>query len=229
MSTTQRIPVRNLIAAVALVMSIVLVASPVHAVVIPVGLNPGDPYHLVFVTRGFRDAASSDIADYNTFVNTEAALNPSLTGTDVGVQWFAIASTGAVDARDNAVVSAPVYQIDGSIKVADGSGDMWDGSIDNRISLDQFEMTLFGLPWTGSGTTGVESPLGALGDPNARTGDTGEFTTDWISDSTLPTTELLPLYALSEQFTAPEPATFALAVLGLLGLLAYASRRRRKA
>jgi hypothetical protein len=30
----------------------------------PVGLNPGDEYHLAFVTSGTRDATSTDIADY---------------------------------------------------------------------------------------------------------------------------------------------------------------------
>ena len=36
------------------------------------GLQPGDAYHLFFVTDGMRDATSTDIADYNAFVRAEA-------------------------------------------------------------------------------------------------------------------------------------------------------------
>lgn len=37
-------------------------------VYVPPSLNPGDTYHLAFVTRDTRDALSSAIADYNAFV-----------------------------------------------------------------------------------------------------------------------------------------------------------------
>jgi len=36
---------------------------------VPVGLNPGDPYRLIFVTSIARDALSTNIADYNSFVH----------------------------------------------------------------------------------------------------------------------------------------------------------------
>ena len=118
-----------------------LVVPPEPAVV-PADLNPGDPYHLVFVTQGMRDGTSAAIADYDAFVNAEAALNPSVTGT--GVQWYAIASTASVSARDHAVVGAnvPVYLLDGTTKIADGYADIWDGSIDSTIDVDQFLVTL---------------------------------------------------------------------------------------
>ena len=84
----------------------VLLATTAHAVVVPVGLNAGDPYHLVFVTQNGHDAVSRNVSVYNQFVNDEAALNPSLTGTDEGVQWFAVATVYLNNARDNAVVGA---------------------------------------------------------------------------------------------------------------------------
>ena len=40
---------------------------------VPTGLNIGDQYRLVFVTSTTRDAASTDISVYNTFVNDLAA------------------------------------------------------------------------------------------------------------------------------------------------------------
>jgi hypothetical protein len=36
------------------------------------GVNPGDQFRIVFVTTGVRDATSSNISDYNTFVDSDA-------------------------------------------------------------------------------------------------------------------------------------------------------------
>src|SRR5687768_14537876 len=109
------------------------VASSSHgSIFVPPGLNPGDMYHLAFVTRDERDATSSDITVYNAFVQVQAALNPTLTGTDMGVLWNAIGSTASVNARDNAPVAAAVYLLDGT-KIADDFGDIWDGSIDSVL------------------------------------------------------------------------------------------------
>jgi hypothetical protein len=38
----------------------------------PAGLSPGDTFRFVFVTDGLTNAASSNIDDYNSFVNTQA-------------------------------------------------------------------------------------------------------------------------------------------------------------
>ena len=129
-SLTDRMKVRI----AAMVVVVVATASARADVFVPPGLNPGDMYHLVFVTVSVEDPTSSDIAVYNDFVQAEAAKYPSLTGTDLGVTYRAIASTSSVDARDNALVSAPVYRLDGEL-VASGFDDMWDGSIQARISL----------------------------------------------------------------------------------------------
>ena len=45
---------------------------PALAVFIPIGLNPGDTYHLAFVSSTIRDATSSDIAVYNAHVHAAA-------------------------------------------------------------------------------------------------------------------------------------------------------------
>ncbi len=90
---------------------LMLPGAALHAdtVFVPPGLSGGDMYQLVFVTNGTRDGLSDDITDCNAFVNAEAALNSSKTGSDIGVDWFAIASTPTIHARDNALVSVPVY------------------------------------------------------------------------------------------------------------------------
>lgn len=41
-------------------------------IAVPTVLNAGDQYRLVFVTSTFRDAMSTDIADYDAFVTVVA-------------------------------------------------------------------------------------------------------------------------------------------------------------
>ncbi len=204
--------------------------------VVPAGLNPGDPYHLVFVTDGGLDATSSFISDYNDFVNDEAGLNPSLTGTDTGVQWFAIGSTPTTDARDNAVVgtNVPVFLLDGSTVVADGFADMWDGDLDAAISLSQFGTPLARNVWTGSDSSGFSlSFLHELGgfDPLAGHGNSSSSDDGWIELTTADRFLDRSFFALSEQLIAPvpEPSTFALAGVGAVALIFFGYRLRKQA
>ena len=88
----------------------------------PDGLSPGDTYHFAFVTSGYTNAASSNIADYNSFVNQQAGLSGATTET-WGINWYAIGSTETVDARDNAAVNAAVYLLNGT-QVETGFNDM---------------------------------------------------------------------------------------------------------
>ena len=90
-------------------------------------------YHLVFVTDGRHDAMSTDIGVYNQFVNDQADLNPLL----APITWSAIASTEGAAARDNALISGPVFRLD-AVQVATGFADTWDGGIANPINVDQF-------------------------------------------------------------------------------------------
>ena len=64
----------------------------------PAGLNPGDQFRFVFVTDGIRDATSTNIADYDNFVNAQAG---GATYDGVVVNWLAIGSTDSVDAIDH--------------------------------------------------------------------------------------------------------------------------------
>ncbi len=209
---------------------LLIAPSSVRAVVVPTGLNPGDEYHLAFLTAGKRDATAVLIETYNTFVQAEAALNSSDTGTDQGVQWFVIGSTGSVDARVNAVVSAPVYLLDGTTKVADGFIDIWDGTIENPIDIDQHLDISLNLVFAGSDPNGTKySPgvprfLGStetvqLGDPTAT-----DF--EWIFDPGADDdTNERSFYALSELLTVvPEPTVGSLIAFGMLAVL---WRRRR--
>ena len=213
-----------------------LVTSAAGAIIVPTGLNPGDKYHLAFVTSGTRDATSTSIADYNAFVQSLA--DAAGIGNLEGVTWFAIGSTATVAARDNAVVGAttPVYLLNGTTKVADGFADMWDSSLDNKLNLRETLTTYTGSVWTGSSGAGEIPSWGDqwLGDPDGEGPVIGNSnvasSSSWIDNGGEgdPATNL-PMYALSEELTVapiPEPGT-----MGLLGLALgafFMSRRARK-
>jgi hypothetical protein len=204
---------------------------------VPPGLQPGDSYHLAFLTAGVHDAISADIAVYNAFVQKQAELNPAATGTDVGVKWYAIASTEAVDARDNALVSAPVYLFNAfnQLKVADGYADMWDGDLQLAIARDQYgiDKPPTGDPdlvWTGSipDGTAYSYPLGSGGLGMGGGIGVGEVTrTDrWMHCCAGVETTLHELYALSEKLVVPIPEPSSGTMCLLFALAAAAMTKR---
>lgn len=186
------------------------VASAPAGIFRPAGLSPGDEYQLAFVTSGTTDATSGSIATYNDFVNQQAALNPTLTGTDVGisgnllgVNWSAIASTPMIDARNNAEVVAPVYLFD-STRIANGFDDMWNGDLASPLSLTQFR----GFPdtdvWTGTGPAGFnDGGLGLPDDASTTLGSPSDSSGGWIAFENSNSTSFNSLYALSEKLTVP--------------------------
>lgn len=193
---------------------------------VPAGVAPGGTYQLVFVTSGARDSTSTLIADYNTYVNNQAAQNPVLTGTNMGVQYFAIGSTTTVNANANAAVTGPVYNFNGD-KVADNFADMWDGSLDNAIRYDEFaSLATFPDLWTGTTTAGIGFVGNELGTSSPRAGIAFASTSIWISDAIGPSSVDFAFYGLSQTLTAPvpEPSTL-IALIGSAAVLLF--RRNR--
>ena len=82
----------------------------------PSGVKSGDSFRLLFVTSRKRNAASTDIATYNTFVQQRAAAGHDDLGI-VAPGFRAVGCTAEVDARDNtfsntnvaSTVNAPIY------------------------------------------------------------------------------------------------------------------------
>lgn len=107
---------------------------------IPAGVTEGQSFRLLFITSTTTTATSSDIADYNTFVqaaaNNNAALRPFKN------EFRALLSTATADARDNTATTGsgvPIYWLlpgwharGQGQQVADNYADLYDGSWDSR-------------------------------------------------------------------------------------------------
>ena len=207
-----------------------------RADVIPPNLPAGSEYELAFVTRDTRNATSPYIADYNSFVTSEAAQNSSL---PLGVTWDAIASAagdihgiGMADADQNAPVtsSIPVYNTAGQL-VANAATPLYSASgiLINPIDYDQFGNALAGGVWTGSNTDGTsDKPLGGqqfYGAPD--TGYSTNTNSQWIHNGDQSQVAPMVFYALSSPITVvPEPGTLVLLAAGVVAAAAYAWRRR---
>lgn len=218
------------------------------------GINPvtglawasGDQYRLVFVTSTFGSPGSSNINDYNAFV--QAAANSAGLGA---ATWNVIGSTTSVDARDNTgtnftidPIGTSIFLIDGTTKIADDYTDLWDGTIDSPINRTETNGAYtppltspfgqFGGVWAGTTGDGQDRGVAALGGPRADLGlSIVSNSAQWIRRADINPHNDAPLgfYAMSELLTipgnaVPEPTTATLGLIGLAGLLA---RRRRAA
>ncbi|HKK18522.1 MAG TPA: hypothetical protein VJ952_07555 [Opitutales bacterium] len=215
------------------------------------GLNPntgdpwkvGDTYHLAYVTTATRDANSTDIAVYNTFVNDDAATqdvtNQSGGSVNLGsVNWFAVASTGTTDAIDNAIITASVWDIYNTLN--DGAASATD---DGFLASDATDFWDFKFPpntgnnsgnpivdlnggnnnvWTGTDAGGIANA--ALGEG---TGSLRHWTGWWNWDDPFNTDAndtLRPMLAVSQELQVVPEASVAL----LVGLAGLALLRRRR-
>lgn len=210
-------------------------------VIPPPDLNPGDQYRLVFVTSGARDAISGDIADYNSFVNAQAALVSASGFPTSG--WTAIASTVDVAARDNTGTNpasgagVPIYRVDG-VRVADDNADLWESPPPAAsISVTQFGTTYpnttppcasfpYCLAWTGAVGFGTSNPVSSLGGSGGTAAgniflepDVSNFS--WIQGYFDSSSNSYPFYAMSAVLTvgSEPPASYTVggSISGLTG------------
>ena len=140
---------------------------------IPTGLSTGDKFRLLFLSSTKRVGSSTDIADYNTFIQTRAAAGHTDI-QDYSADFRAVGCTADTDARDNTKTTytttdkgVPIYWLNGA-KAADQYEDFYDGSWDDEAN-DKNESGTNGLdtsqnvnyPWTGCDHDGTEAVTGA--------------------------------------------------------------------
>lgn len=228
--------------AISLFLGCFISSASASVVAVPPGLEIGDRYRLVFVTADDGPLGFSDIAVYNTFVTKQAHQVPSLAAFG---EWRVLGSAGNTNARRNTRTdpkpgTPPVYRIDG-IRVAEDYEDLWDGRLENPISIDQdMNDQTGGRVNTGSNNIGTKS-LGLETQDLEGITSVGEIaTTSWMKDRS--DNQSRPLYAMSSVIIltengpvardyppvgVPEPSRALIGLVGLMGALVC--HRRRKA
>ena len=224
------------VAAIAVGATAAKAAGP--AVVPPIGLAPGSPYELIFVTLHGTTATDPNIAYYNSFVTTEAGLSSSSVVRDA--TWTAIVSTPTVNANANAPSTGlyPIYNTAGQLLEPAGTSIYTENpnGMVNAVEFDQFgnaQNGYGGIVYTGTGFNGVGWSGETLGDSGgfsrlSGSNDAFSFQGGWGDSSQ---DQPFPIFALSSPITSPggdtpEPTSLGLLGLGAIGLLA---RRRRTA
>ncbi len=175
----------------------------------PAGLQPGEPYRLLLVTDGSRDAASADIGTYDAFVTADANAVAGLAA--LNTRWRAVVSTPAVDARDHTGTTGgggvPIYRTDG-IRVCDDHGSLW-GTTTSLLApaniTSSGAVTSAAHVWTGTDGSGIGAlHLGGPG-TDATAGIPAATSSSWISGHVGPQTEQHPLYGISDVLVVPYP------------------------
>ena len=135
----------------------------------PSGLTTaGTKFRLLFATSTSRDASATDIATYNTYVQTRAKAGHSAISDSCGNLFKVVGSTSAIDARVNTDTestdtAALIYWLNGA-KVADSYTDFYDGSWDSRAHRNESGGTsVHLLVATGSNQDGTKRSSTALG------------------------------------------------------------------
>ena len=136
---------------------------------VPAGLGVGDQFRLLFISSTKRDATSSEIADYNQFVQDRAAAGHRAIRR-FSSHFRVLGCTADVDARDNTGTTytqtdpgVPIYWLDGVLadsEYRDFYDGAWDEELDRkdefgRASLDTSEVRNY--PFTGCQPDGTEA------------------------------------------------------------------------
>jgi autotransporter-associated beta strand protein len=191
--------------------SVFLEAAPLNA---PSGLAEGSTFRFIVVTSAVTAATSNNIIYYNTFVQQNA--NGATFGGSI-INWKAVVSTSAVNARDNVggvETNVPIYLSDGRLfarsLLTTGNG-LWrsgflaeNGGILTINGLDPISNppnTL--LTWTGSNSDGTRSNNYPLGAAFVLAGLSLQTNSTWITLSDFSAGGAQPIYAISELLTVP--------------------------
>ena len=200
---------------------------PYHWALKPAGLAEDDRFRLFIVTTSTTQALSSDIATYNSLVQTDVAAGHTAI-RPYAPQFRVVGSTLAVDARDNTMTTGQgtgilIYWLNGS-RVAGNYDDFYDGWWDSRAGRrPPGDLFVAGSVWTGSEPDGTVDAGYELGPPNpnpvrrlvdARYGSLFSLRTG-LSYYRGSSTNRYPLYGMSPVFVvAPPPPPPELTITG---------------
>ena len=173
----------------------------------PAGLSDGDKFRLLFMSSTQRDGSSTDIADYNTHVQTAAKAGHTAISDSCGNQFKAVASTSTVDARANtdtesSDTAASIWWLGGA-KAADDYADFYDGGWDSYAKRNESgASTSIDFVWTGSNADGTKHASEYLGSAASARFGQPESGHNPINQNRNPAaTNNYPLYGLSPVFT----------------------------
>ena len=174
----------------------------------PAGIDLGEQFRLLFVTTTTENNPdSTDIDDYNSLVQTDAAAgHPAI--QPYATQFRVLGSTAAVDARDNTGTTGmgvPIYWLNGDKVAADYADfydNTWDSYTPRHRSGAQIRRDTTAV-WTGSDTDGTKhgAVFGVVG--AVRIGRIENDERSPLSDATvtpLSPNVSRPFYALSPVF-----------------------------
>ena len=186
----------------------------------PTAVAAGAKFRLLFLSSTTSGDSSTDIATYNTFVQTRAAAGHADI-RDYSAGFRAVGCTAAVDARDNTATTytttdkgVPIYWLNGA-KAADQYEDFYDGSWDdeandkNESGTDAHDTSVStNYPITGCNHDGTESFTGstslALGANRVRSGGLNSSVSDvgplHHENSATTGSVTRPMYGLSAVF-----------------------------
>ena len=193
----------------------------------PTGLAVGYQFRLLFLSSTKRNAQATDIAVYNTFIQTLAAAGHTDI-RDYSAGFRVVGCTADTDARDNTSTGlvnhtgtgtakgVPIYWLDGT-KAADDYADFYDGSWDdeandkNESGTNSHDTSMaLNYPWTGCGHDGTEAVVGsasfalgtsaAIGSGVGRPNSSAAVNGPLGSDDNAVNTSTRPMYGLSAVF-----------------------------
>ncbi len=212
-----------------------LQAAPI---LVPGGLNPGDPYHLVFVSSARNDANFGGISGADAFV--QGLADSAGVGNTAGISWQSILSDSSINAISRFNPTAPIYDMQGN-RVAVNGAALWNAAIaplENPIAFDETGSGgIFPEVWTGTDNAGVfvqadSNWLAAPFSGSARSGLALQTNGQWVH--AIGTSEAVPqsIFATSGLLFAPsnevpEPASVAIWALLGIALMGYAGWRKR--
>jgi hypothetical protein len=213
-----------------------LATSAQAALIAPTGLNIGDSYHVIFASSTTRDAASSNIADYDAHV--QAAADTAGIGATAGVNWLALGSTTTIDAINHLSPiftdpnTVPIYNQNGEL-VASSLNDLFNNStaLSAPVGYDENGTPISNKVWTGTFHTGAAYTSFTLGASNVIYGD-AHLLSSWVVNTSAPNNNMYSLYGVSQEIivgAVPAPAAAWLFGSGLLGLAGMARRKQQGA